>query len=148
PWDPVTSTEYPAYAAIRGGLAIPQASLKRIDPLNTSGRVFGLHPSCTELQTLFTAGRAALVANVGTLLFPISRTQYFNGTVPKPPQLFSHNDQVDQWQTSIPDRDSRAGWAGRMADLLNDTYNSTASVSMSISIAGVNHFEVGNDVNE
>src|SRR5213076_2255169 len=73
PWDPVTSTEYPAYAAIRGGLAIPQASLKRIDPLNTSGRVFGLHPSCTELQTLFTAGRAALVANVGTLLFPISR---------------------------------------------------------------------------
>jgi uncharacterized protein (DUF1501 family) len=148
PYDPVVSTEYPAYAAIRGALAIPQPSLLQINPGNTSGRVFGLHPSCTELQPIFNGGRCALVANVGTLLFPLTRTEYFGNTKPKPPQLFSHNDQVDQWQTSIPDRDSRAGWGGRMADLLNDTYNSTANVSMSISIAGSNHFEVGNVVNE
>ena len=62
-----------------------------------------------------------------------------------PPQLFSHTDQAVQWQTSVSDQDSRTGWGGRAADLLH-SLNGNSQVSMSISIAGSNTFEVGNTV--
>jgi uncharacterized protein (DUF1501 family) len=146
-----TSTGYPAYAAARQNLALPAASLLPITPIVSDGHTYGLHPSCPEIANLFNSGKLAILPNVGTLLFPINRTQYLAKSVPVPPQLFSHNDQVIQWQTSIPDRDSRTGWGGRCADLLN-SLNGTSStgdvISMSISIAGVNTFEVGNSVNE
>src|SRR5262249_138857 len=72
---------------------------------------------------------------------------YVNKTTAVPPQLFSHSDQVIQWQTSIPDVPSRTGWGGRCADLLY-TLNGTSNVSMSMSVAGFNTFEVGNTVNQ
>jgi uncharacterized protein (DUF1501 family) len=146
-----TSTGYQAYSAARQNLALPAASLLPITPLVSDGHSYGLHPSCTEIASLFNSGKLAILPNVGTLLFPITRTQYLAKSVPYPPQLFSHNDQVIQWQTSIPDRDSRTGWGGRVADLmdsLNGLSSTGQAVSMSISIAGVNTFEVGNDVNE
>jgi uncharacterized protein (DUF1501 family) len=151
---PTDSTSYQAYAAGRSQLAIPSASLLPLTlASSTDSHTYGVHPECGELQQRFNGGRAAFVANVGTLLYPITRAQYVAKPriVPIPPQLFSHNDQVVQWMTSIPDQDSRAGWGGRVADLVN-SMNSTASngqsVSMSISLAGVNTFEVGNVVNE
>jgi uncharacterized protein (DUF1501 family) len=146
-----TSTGYQAYSAARLNLALPQASLIPINPLVSDGHTYGLHPSCPELANLFNTGKLAILPNVGTLLFPINRTQYLAKSVPVPPQLFSHNDQVIQWQTSIPDRDSRTGWGGRCADLLNSLNGPSSTgdvISMSISIAGVNTFEVGNTVNE
>ena len=146
-----TSTGYQAYSAARLNLAIPKASLIPLSPLVSDGHSYGLHPSCPELASLFNTGKLAILPNVGTLLFPINRTQYLAKSIPVPPQLFSHNDQVIQWQTSIPDRDSRTGWGGRCADLLNSLngLSSTGeSISMSISIAGVNTYEVGNVVNE
>ena len=71
---------------------------------------------------------------------------YNNPAKKKPPQLFSHNDQQVQWQTSIPDQQSRTGWGGRCADLLY-SMNGDSTVSMSMSLAGANTLEVGNVVN-
>jgi len=87
------------------------------------------------------------VCNVGTLLAPITKTQYQNGSVAKPPQLFSHNDQQVEWQTSIEDQQPKTGWGGRSADLLY-SLNGNNNVSMNISLAGANTFEVGNVINE
>ncbi|HYE21809.1 MAG TPA: DUF1501 domain-containing protein [Tepidisphaeraceae bacterium] len=146
------SSGYDGYAAARKDLAVPLASLLQLNPLTSDGHTYGLHPQCVELQQHFNAGRAAFVANVGTLVQPITRAQYLaNPRVVKiPPQLFSHNDQVYQWMTSIPDQDSRTGWGGRLADLVNSV-NASASngqpVSMNISLAGVNTFEIGDVVN-
>ncbi len=101
------------------------------------------------LWQLFKEARMGFVANVGTLVEPMNRTKYTNKIGKKPPQLFSHNDQVYQWQTSIPDQPSRTGWAGRTADLLfANPYNAQAgsAVSMSISLAGSNTIEVGDIV--
>ncbi|MGC3988854.1 MAG: DUF1501 domain-containing protein [Chthoniobacteraceae bacterium] len=144
---PVDNTNYNSYAAARGILAIPQASLLPISPATASadGRQYGLHPSCPELQTLFGNGKLALLANVGTLVAPITRAQYFSGGAAVPPQLFSHADQQVEWQTSWPDSPQRTGWGGRMADLLV-SMNGSASISMSISLAGTNTFQVGNQV--
>jgi len=102
------------------------------------------------MANLFNAGHLGIMANVGTLVGPITRTQYLNNSAAKPPQLFSHNDQQVQWQTSVPDKPTRTGWGGRCADLLDATYNdqSTPKVSMSISLAGVNTWEVGGTVTE
>ncbi len=83
--------------------------------------------------------------NTGTLLYPLTRAQYNSSSFKKPPQLFSHSDQVMQWQTSIPDQPALTGWGGRCADLLNGL-QPDAKVSLSISLAGANTFEIGNMV--
>src|SRR6266566_4419315 len=117
------------YAAVRGGLTIPTSQLAAVTTLNNSGHTYGFHPAWPELASLFNAGKLAVLFNVGTLVVPTTRTQFFAHTVPLPPQLFSHNDQQVQWQTSIPDQTSRTGWAGRCADLLA-SLNGNSSVSM------------------
>jgi uncharacterized protein (DUF1501 family) len=86
----------------------------------------------------------ALLANVGTLVAPVTRADYFAGNSALPPQLFSHADQQVQWQTSVPDQKSRTGWGGRSADLLRSL--NSGNISMSVSLAGTNTFQVGEDV--
>jgi uncharacterized protein (DUF1501 family) len=110
---------------------------------NPDGNTYGLHPSCPELQKLFGQGQLAFLFNAGTLVYPITRAQYLNGSVQQPPQLFSHADQQTQWQTSIPDQPPTTGWGGRMADLLNSV-QPTAPISLMVTLAGANTFEVGN----
>jgi uncharacterized protein (DUF1501 family) len=144
------------YETGRGILALPEDSLHRLTiPANTTafskhhaGLIppMGLHPAAGPLATLFNAGKLAFVCNVGTLAYPIpTRLDLINRAVPVPPQLFSHEDQQSQWQSSISDRPFGSGWGGRTADLLNASYNSSAAskVSMSISLGGVNSFQVG-----
>jgi uncharacterized protein (DUF1501 family) len=142
---PRDSSGYATYSAARANLALPQASLLPINVQNSPGYQFGFHPSMPELQQLFNQNKLAIVTNVGTLVAPLTRNEYLNGTAAVPPQLFSHTDQAVQWQTSLPDQDSRTGWGGRAAYLLH-SLNSNSQVSMSISIAGTNTFEVGNTV--
>ena len=142
-----TGSDYAAYASARSNLALPQSSLRAIAPKTSDGRTWGLHPSVGELQSLFTSGKAALLANAGTLVYPTTKAQYTARSVPLPPQLFSHSDQQVQWQHSVPDRPTSTGWGGRVADLVN-TFNSSDQISMSISIAGKNTFQVGNVVSQ
>lgn len=113
---PTSSTEYNLYSAARSssGLAIPQASLLPITP-TTINNSFGLHPSLSDLQTLWNQQKLSVVCNVGPLVQPLTRQQYQSGA-PRPYQLFSHSDQVAQWQTAIADRVGQTGWGGRTAD--------------------------------
>jgi uncharacterized protein (DUF1501 family) len=144
---PRSLTDYNQYASARGVVAIPRASLLPITPAATDGRSWGLHPSMAGLQGLFGQGKMAILANVGPLLAPLTRAQYDNGSVAVPPQLFSHSDQQVHWQTSIPDQAPRTGWGGRLADLLH-SLNTNAQVSMSMSLAGTNLFQVGDAVTQ
>jgi uncharacterized protein (DUF1501 family) len=145
---PTITSEYNNYAAIRTPiLALPQSSLLPLSPLNSDGHSYGLHPCCPELQTLFGEGKLAVLFNTGTLVFPMTRAQYQAGILTRPPQLFSHADQVTQWQTSIPDQSSSTGWGGRCADLLTSV-QPAAPISLSVSVVGANTFEVGNVVSQ
>lgn len=117
---PNTSAEYAAYAASRQNLALLQSDLLPISPASSGNPDFGLHPAMSGVQGLFESGNAALVTNVGPLVEPTTRDQYFNGTTMLPPQLFSHNDQQDQWTSLRGNVPSKTGWAGRMADLIRD----------------------------
>jgi uncharacterized protein (DUF1501 family) len=153
-----TDSTHADYASIRGNLTLPLSSLLTLrtgtssgDPAyqDADGHTYGFHPSCVELQTLFAEDKLATVLNVGTLVRPITRAQYLaNTTGTRPPQLFSHSDQVTQWQTSIPDQPPVTGWGGRVADLLNSVANPSGKISMSVSLNGANTFEIGNFISQ
>jgi uncharacterized protein (DUF1501 family) len=171
---PTDSTTYNTYTAQRGGaytatntttLAIPtfgttgtngttQIGYLPITPLTSDGHTYALHPAMPELQGLYNSGQMAILLNVGTMVYPFQygSDSYFgrNGKpkVPQPYQLFSHNDQQIQWQTSVSDVPTSTGWGGRSADMINAAANGTATVSMSISLGGQNTYEVGSNVNE
>ena len=115
---PITTAQqnYNLYRQGRGSLAIPQASLL---PILNGADTYGLHPSLPELQGLYNQGKAAVLANVGMLVAPLTRALYqSNNSALVPASLFSHSDQSNQWQTSIPNGIASSGWGGRITDLL------------------------------
>jgi len=113
---------------------------------------YAVHNAMTGVQSLYNQNKLAFLPGVGTLVEPITRAQYKAGTRRKPPQLFSHNDQVTEWMTSVPDQISRTGWGGRTVDKMKEelirTGISAGSISMSVSLAGSSTWEVGDIVNQ
>ena len=105
-----------------------------IAPLSAqAGRTFALHPAITEVRDLFVARRLAVVANVGPLIQPTTKDQYYNQSVQLPPRLQSHNDQQSIWQSFSPEG-SAAGWGGRMGDIaagLNGSHRILTCISTS-----------------
>jgi len=139
---PRSAAEYAAYAASRQNLAIAQDVLLPIEPLESDGAAYGIHPSMPGVQSLFESGRCAVIANVGALIEPVTLEQYQQGSVPLPPQLFSHNDQQDQWHTLRGQRTMRSGWAGRIADVLAEQ-TSSQQLALNISLSGTTVFQAG-----
>ena len=115
---PRSNAEYNVYAASRQNMALAQGDLLAINPLTPDGADYGLHPMMSDIQTLFESNRAAFVSNTGPLVEPTTKDQYQNKSVLLPPQLFSHNDQQDQWSSLRGVAQSKTGWAGRLADLI------------------------------
>ena len=140
--------EYASYSNVRSaaGLAISQASLLPISTV--SGRQFGVHPSMPEMRDLYNQGKLAALCNVGPLSEPLTRASYLSGAGRRPYQLFSHLDQMTQWQTSLSDSESqytsasRSGWGGRLADRAAGL-NGAAIFPQVVSIAGESAFTVG-----
>jgi len=144
---PIDNDQYGEYAGIRSDLALPQGDLLALPGTAPNGRRYGLHPGMPELQTLFANGDAALIANVGTLLEAFDPVAVENGTARLPLGLYSHSDQINQWQTAVPDDRIAQGWGGRVADLMQDV-NLANGVSMNISLSGSNVFQAGSTVGE
>jgi uncharacterized protein (DUF1501 family) len=160
-----------AYASGRGVLSIADSAFdnisyatgslgnltksSRLNPTNAgaydpaagyTANTMAVHPGAAPLAEMFNTGELAFVSNIGTLVQPgITRANY--STLPnsyKPPQLFSHSDQQVQWQSSIPDKPFTSGWGGRVADeLVKNSGLSFGDLALSVSIAGVNSFQVG-----
>ena len=143
---PNTTAEYNTYAASRQNMAILQSDLLPINPVSFApgSEPFGLHPMAGGLQTLFESGNAAFVANVGPLVEPTTRDEYFNQSVTLPSQLFSHNDQQSQWHSLKGAGTSKTGWAGRMADLIR-TSVVDQKMATNASLFGTNLFQSADD---
>ena len=143
---PTSTSEYQEYATTRSNMALSKDTLIGIDPKTFNQRDLGLHPAMTELKTLFDQEKLAVICNVGTLVEPTTKSAYNNGQS-LPFGLFSHADQDQQWQTSVPQTKSATGWGGRLADLVYSA-NSNQDISMNISLSGKNLFQLGKDVAE
>ncbi|HET7792784.1 MAG TPA: DUF1501 domain-containing protein, partial [Rhizobacter sp.] len=103
-------------------------------PTNNN-RTFALHPSMAEMQGLFNdpAGRLAIIANAGPLITPLTKAEYQANAAskPRPPKLFSHNDQQSTWQALGPEG-VRVGWGGRFGDMLASANTNTVFTSISV----------------
>ena len=156
---PTIPGEYTNYATIRTPvLAIPNAdgsgaTAQALNKLNSDGHDYGLNPAMFELAQMFNQtppydglGKVAPVFNAGPLVFPMTKAQYFANSITKPPQLFSHADQVTEWQTSLPDQPVSTGWGGRIAELVHDANPKNGSLDVlatCITVAGANTFQIG-----
>jgi uncharacterized protein (DUF1501 family) len=107
-------------------------------------RAFALHPAMAEAKALFDQGRMAVVANAGPLIAPMTKAQYQNSSVPRPPKLFSHNDQQSTWQALGPEG-TKIGWGGRFGDLVAGS-NGSNTIFTNISVSGNAVFMAGNTV--
>ncbi|HQR22081.1 MAG TPA: DUF1501 domain-containing protein [Burkholderiaceae bacterium] len=118
---PYDNAGYQLYAQSRTNLTLPQTALLPLTtPTNPSmtGRQVSLRSELQPIKTIYDAGKAAVLANVGTLVVPTTMAQYRARSVPLPPSLFSHNDQQSVWQTYNGRREgARVGWGGKMGDL-------------------------------
>ena len=134
------------------GLAVPKAMLlnTKITPSNTSGVAYAFHPNLSPeannaaapgLLKPWNDGKLAVLCNVGSLVQPITRTQYGQG-IGRPYQLFSHSDQVNQQMSSVANTTGQTGWGGRIADKTN-SLNGAVALPMNISLAGTNLFSTG-----
>lgn len=150
-------SNYQAYFNVRNAasLAIPQAQLLPISVPRIGGLTYGLNPNLgavtqngttivnNGIHELWAQGKMAAVTNVGTLVAPITRTQYQNGSVRKPFQLYSHSDQVSQYQGGRADIQTFTGWGGRISDLRTTPDNPNGLIPMITSINGAQLFTAG-----
>ncbi|HTT14011.1 MAG TPA: DUF1501 domain-containing protein [Burkholderiaceae bacterium] len=142
--DPTAAAGTPA--ALGGVLAITPKTAQAFPPgtAGTGARPFALHPLLTNVQSLFGQGKLAIVANVGTLLAPTTKTQYLNKQVPLPRSLFSHDDQQSEWQSGAAEG-AQVGWGGQLGDMLVSANGSNA-IFTAISTSGNAVMLAGNTV--
>ena len=141
---PRSGLGYKEYKESRQELALSSTDFLPLGDAAANHPELGLHPGMPELKALFDEGNVAFIANVGSLVRPITLTE-FKKQAAVPLGLFSHSDQVRQWMTALPDRGVDSGWGGRASDLLHEQ-NLGTKVSMNISLAGNNLFQYGHEV--
>src|SRR5277367_5621147 len=132
---PMDDASYQAYTSIRGSLALTASELTPT-VTSVSGAPYAFHAKLAEVASMFSSKELAVVANVGSLVQPLTRDQYIAQQTPVPLNLFSHSDQQLQWQTSVAQGHSSTGWAGRAADYLQAQKINSGSFSAFLSVAG------------
>jgi len=144
----VPFTDYGEYAAVRtaaSNVALTQAQLVQFNA-PSHGKAYGFHPSAMptnslQLAPLYTQGKLAVIANAGTLVKPMTKAQY-NSPGYRPPNLFSHSDQQDQYCGLLMGAPVRTGWAGRMSDRLVAA-NAGSLIPSAVSVSGSQLFTLG-----
>jgi len=164
---PYDTFNYDRFADIRDALFdeyddLPGGSTRTRDmllPLNLnnassfSGRQFALPPELGPLHALIDQGNGAVVSNVGPLVVPMNREEFRNRSAPRPPRLFSHNDQQSVWMASQPEGAS-FGWGGRIADMAlassanaDATFTAVSASGNTVFLSGeiVGQYQVGSN---
>jgi uncharacterized protein (DUF1501 family) len=132
---PMDDANFQAYTSIRGSLALPASALTPT-VYSAAGAPYAFHGKLAEVASLFSSKELAVVANVGSLVQPLTRAQYQAQQAPIPLNLFSHSDQQSQWQTSIAQGHSPTGWGGRAADYIASQNINSSNFPTFFSVAG------------
>jgi uncharacterized protein (DUF1501 family) len=132
---PMDDTSYQAYQSLRGGLALGSSDLTQT-VISAAGAPYAFHAKLAEVASLFASHELSIVANVGSLVQPLTRDQYQQAQAPIPLNLFSHPDQQLQWQTSVAQGNAATGWAGRAADYISSQNINAPGLPTFVSLAG------------
>lgn len=145
PYDLATHKAYYGLRSSSGiNIGIPRANLtgtvlNSMDGL-PDGQQMALAPEMPGLKSVFDAGRASVLLNVGLLSQPTTKDDFFRKANFLPSELFSHSHNF-LFQAS-----KGRGWGGRMADLvLAENGANISSLFTSTSLYG-GVFPVGDKV--
>lgn len=120
---PNTQAEYDLYAQARPKIAFDKNTLLPITPTGYSIDSFAMSPRMPEVRELFNSGDLSFIANVGSLIQPITKSQFLDPSriQPRPVGLGGHNTQAAYWQADHSNRinTSKDGWGGRLANQFN-----------------------------
>lgn len=139
---PMDDTNYQAYMSARQGLALTGTALTST-VYSVANAPYAFHAKLPGLANLFSTKELAVVANVGSLVQPMTRSLYQSQTASVPSNLFSHLDQQQQWQSSVAQGTSTSGWAGRTADYVASQQMNASGFPSNMSVAGNVLFGVG-----
>ena len=103
----------------------------------------GVNGVMPELAQLITDNKASVLANIGTLVNPVSRAEILADTANLPLFLFAHNHQQRILQTGQADNLSDIGWAGKIADQWLGI-NNNSPFGLNISYASNDRMLIGN----
>lgn len=165
------SKGYDAYHAIRGSLAVSNmvlsipnlnngnlgvgsgnpynvngteasAYLKGLYSLSAQGMDLGVNGVMPELAQLMADHKASVIANVGTLVRPVSRAEILANSAELPVFLFAHNHQQRILQTGQANNLNGIGWAGKIADQWSGV-NGNSPLGLNISYSGNDRMLIG-----
>ncbi|WP_346348082.1 DUF1501 domain-containing protein [Shewanella abyssi] len=125
------------YLASRQDMAITEVT--PISPLTTIEGGIGIPNSLSPLHTLFDQQRLAFVANVGSLITPLTLTQYKAKNAAIPKHLFSHNSQQATSMLGGEQNNTHHGWGAKLLEGLNSHHN----FATNISLGGQNIWQTG-----
>ena len=118
---------YQEYADFRTNIAIPKNNLLPINATQLSPHSsqvcerFGLHPSLPNLKNMYNAGDMLLIANMGMLVEPLTKDEYYSKSKSVPFGLYAHNVQQETTQRVDAQTKRDDGVIGRMFDSLLKT---------------------------
>ncbi|WP_456447703.1 DUF1501 domain-containing protein [Thiolapillus sp.] len=115
---PTEADRYADYRATRENIALPRNSLLPFSHLNGNGLnpdSYGMRDNMGAMHSLFEEGKLAIIANTGTLLQPVTRSDVENGA-PVPFELFAHNTQRSQWMLGSATGAEHQGWGARIGN--------------------------------
>jgi uncharacterized protein (DUF1501 family) len=144
---PTNDKSYKTYQKTRSNLALDRNYLYPLDYTDKQNQSFALHYSMENTSKLFNKKKLSFIANIGPLVKPTTKKEYFSSSLNLPLGLMSHADQLRHWLTSIPNERVDYGIAGRIADMVQIN-NKNQKISMNISLAGSNQFQWGKNEKE
>lgn len=133
---PMDATAYATYARRRGKLALRPDELEPLSNGDGQGKSYAMHQGLGELAGLYAAGEVALLANVGPL--PVNREYPGSARAPK----LAHTDLIRRWHLGTADICASSGWAGRVADVLEQR-SCSGRLPINLSMSGPNAMQLG-----
>jgi uncharacterized protein (DUF1501 family) len=125
---PLEGEPLKAYLASRQNLAV--SSPLALSPTSPVDGGIGFHPALAPLVPIFNQQRLGVVPAVGSLISPLSLSQYQQGGAQVPKFLFSHNDQQATWMQGREKSSLNYGWGGRLLEMLEQNTNFAANISL------------------
>jgi uncharacterized protein (DUF1501 family) len=138
---PTDAATYNQYASVRQGLALAQGTLHQVK--TSAGAQYGFHPSLANLSSIFSAGNASVIANVGPMDQPVTKAALQQNPELLPQLFGSHPVSVAQWESATAESAPATGWGGRIADQIASLSGLLPPV---LSVSGVSTFTVGETV--
>lgn len=158
--DAAVGTGYQTYRNSRGHIAIEPNDLRGLsgNPYaaenNAAAYQKGVYPVAgdigingvmPELAALYQNNQAAVIANLGTLIEPVTKATRDSAALP--PFLFAHNHQQRAMETGWADHLSAGGWAGRIADMWQahalSGVNNNSPLGLNVSYGGATRMMTG-----